>query len=343
MLQQLVVVATWLLSGLVLFLFLGRSLRVLLARDRRPPPEALRLGPMLTRRGTPLARARVALASAQTALSPPFELIPRPRSSIGNRRQGARTQTVPSESRPAITVLGPLRIAATKPHRRRLRSRTQELLAYLVLHREGATTDELVALLWPDIDIDNARARVHRAVSEARSQLGDAIVRAGERYVLDRNAVAIDLDEFENLLAQANARTDVDRERLLERALAYVRGHPLAGADYPWAAGDVHHLRAKVIELLHDLGNLRLERDSATGALAAAEQALALDAYDESAHRLAMRAESALRLRKAVVARYERLCEELDTQFGLEPERETRMLYRRLLSQDVGRVKPQVR
>jgi two-component SAPR family response regulator len=208
------------------------------------------------------------------------------------------------------------------------------LLAYLALHKEGATTDELIALLWPDVDTDNARARVHRSVSEARSQLGNAIVRAGERYVLDRNAVAVDLDEFESLLAQANARRDVGRERLLERALAHVRGQPLAGTDYVWAAGETRHLRAMVVELLHDLGNLRLERDNVAGALAAAEQALALDAYNESAHRLAMCAESALRLREAIVARYERLCQDLDAHFGLEPERETRLLYRRLLSQD---------
>jgi hypothetical protein len=37
-----------------------------------------------------------------------------------------------------------------------------------------------------------------------------------------------------------------------------------------------------------------------------------------------------LRLRSA----HERLCQELDTRFGLEPEHETRVLYRRLLSQD---------
>ena len=45
-----------------------------------------------------------------------------------------------------------------------------------------------------------------------------------------------------------------------------------------------------------------------------------------------MHAESVLGLRQAIVGRYERLCQELDTRFGLEPEHETRVLYRRLLS-----------
>ena len=70
---------------------------------------------------------------------------------------------------------------------------------------------------------------------------------------------------------------------------------------------------------------------------AAAERALEFDTDDESAQRLAMRAESSLGLRDAIVDRYEQLRTELDQRFGLEPEQETRALYRRLLSQDPTR------
>ena len=49
-----------------------------------------------------------------------------------------------------------------------------------------------------------------------------------------------------------------------------------------------------------------------------------------------MQAESALGLRQAISARYQQLRERLDARFGLEPERETRLLHRRLLSQDHG-------
>jgi DNA-binding SARP family transcriptional activator len=46
-----------------------------------------------------------------------------------------------------------------------------------------------------------------------------------------------------------------------------------------------------------------------------------------------LEAEAALGRREAVVERYERLREELDDRFGLEPSRDTRQFYRRLLSQ----------
>jgi DNA-binding SARP family transcriptional activator len=90
-----------------------------------------------------------------------------------------------------------------------------------------------------------------------------------------------------------------------------------------------------VAGLFQQLGELRLRSDPAA-ALACAEEAIALDPYAESAHRLAMEVEAALGLREAVIARYEGLQHELDTNLGLEPERETRRLYRRLLSQDAG-------
>lgn len=47
-----------------------------------------------------------------------------------------------------------------------------------------------------------------------------------------------------------------------------------------------------------------------------------------------MEAEAALGRRDAVVERYERLRDELGERFGLEPCRNTKVLYRRLLGQD---------
>ena len=69
----------------------------------------------------------------------------------------------------------------------------------------------------------------------------------------------------------------------------------------------MRRLHATIVDLLEELGNLRLESGNPTGALAAAEQALSLDPHNEAAHRVAMHAEAALGLRQAIVDRYERL------------------------------------
>jgi len=336
--------ATWALVVLFAALLLGRALAVLLARRPQPP------------RRRPLGQARLAAAAAQTGYPPPFPLVldshrerndrakpahahaPSEKAEATQRDEPAATaQTAlrPCLLPPSIALLGPLEIAAAKPRRRRLRSQTQQLLAHLALRPDGSTADELVAALWPAIDDENARMRLWRSASEARGQLGEVIIRSGERYQLDRQTVAIDLDRFEALLAAADGEAG-DRQALLEQALALVRGQPLAGSDYPWATGEVRRLVATVVDRLQELGYLRLDAVDASGALAAAEQALTLDPLNEGAHRLAMQAESALGLRQAISARYQQLRERLDARFGLEPERETRLLHRRLLSQDHG-------
>ncbi len=279
------------------------------------------------------------------AFPPPFPLIVRGHPEVGPGEDEPQFQPLETDHQlhgpgVRVAVLGPLEISTNGQPARRLRTLTQQLLVYLSLHRRGAIADELADAVLPGLAPERARRRISRALSEARSELGDVIRRSGDAYVLDPAAVVIDIHEFDFLVAQAKAERGPTRERLLERALPLVRGQPLAGTDYPWAAGDVRHISAKVVEVLHEVGELRLADGNPTEALAAAERAITLDADNESAQRLAMRAEAALGFREAVVKRYERLSTRLSRRFGLEPEQETRLLYRRLLSQDAGAAAP---
>jgi DNA-binding SARP family transcriptional activator len=341
-LQQFVLVATWFSSALLLLVILIRSLGALVARaPLLPPPPSPAFGPR------PRPRGRFGYpGSPQPAFASPFRLTVR-RVSSSEPDHVAKTDDLPpepaqKERRPSATIalLGPVEITTGEPRSRGLRSKTQQLLVYLALHPKGATGEELAAAVLPGVADDRAKKRLWRAISEVRSELGDSLPRYGDRYVLERTAVAIDIDAFDFLVAQAKAEHGPTRERLFERALALVRGRPLAGADYPWAAGETRHLCAKVVDAHLELGELRLARGDETAALAAAERALTFDADNESAQRLAMHAESALGLREAVRKRYERLTRRLDRRFGLEPEQETRLLYRRLLSQDAGAARP---
>ena len=169
-------------------------------------------------------------------------------------------------------------------------------------------------------------------MTDARGALADAWVHDGERYQLDRAKVNIDLDQLEQLLASTDP--EHDDPQALETAIGLWRGEPLEGTDYAWADGHIRRLRATLLELLERAGRSRLQSGDARGALEVAEQAITLDQFHEASWRLALQAEHALGLRESITRRYDELAHALDEQLGLQPTRETRVMYRQLLGQD---------
>jgi DNA-binding SARP family transcriptional activator len=90
----------------------------------------------------------------------------------------------------------------------------------------------------------------------------------------------------------------------------------------------IHRLSAALIGLLERVGNARLEHGDARSALELAEKAIALDQFHEASWRLALQADYALGLRESITRRYDDLARALDEQLGLQPTRETRVMYR---------------
>lgn len=262
--------------------------------------------------------SRVALAPPPTAATP---------SDASATRAPGATQKRPDLS---ISVLGPFRVSGAK--RALKRAATRELIAYLALQPKGASRDELIEALWPAQDPERTRPRFWQSVTDARRALADAWVHDGERYQLDRAKVNIDLDQLEQLLESTDPKHD--DPGALETAIGLWRGEPLEGTDYAWADGHIRCLRATLLELLERAGRSRLQSGDARGALEMAEQAITLDQFHEASWRLALQAEHALGLRESITRRYDELAHALDEQLGLQPTRETRVMYRQLLGQD---------
>jgi DNA-binding SARP family transcriptional activator len=236
--------------------------------------------------------------------------------------------------RATVLLLGPLTVTGARAERHGLRAAALELVAYLALHPHGATRDELLEALWPDQDPRKTRGRLYQATRDARRLLGEnAITRTKENYQLDRQLVTVDVDQLADALATATQNGSEEEIQKIERASTLVRGEPLAGSDYRWAAPYVRQLRGRLAELFTRIARARLEADKPVGALEAAERGLQIDAFNEELWRLALASEGAAGLRTAVEDRYRQLKEALDRQLGLSPSSETRALYRRLLAQ----------
>lgn len=236
------------------------------------------------------------------------------------------------EQQVEIRLLGPFELVGT---RRPRRSATANLITYLVLHPAGASRDQLVEALYPGEHPQRAADRLWVVTPDARKVLGPAFDSDGGTYRLNRELLNIDVDHLDRLRASLGATTDRDEKRnLAEQALALYRGVPLASIGSAWADGERHRLNAIWLDLLEQAGRYRLDAGRPEDAIAAAERGILLDGGNERFVRLAMHAEAALGRRDAILARYERLRDELTNRYGLEPERETRLLYRQLLSQD---------
>jgi DNA-binding SARP family transcriptional activator len=336
--------AAWIVALLLVLVLLGRVVQFALRKT--PSRTELRLRGAFARRERPPIRRRDWRIHA-APLAPPVLRVPALREaelqptnselvheSDPDKPLAPLTATSDArDDRPGVLLLGPLELTGCKKKQPR-RQATSELIAYLATQRRPASRDELLEALWPGDDPRRSAARFYQAVSEARKLLGNAFQRDRDTYTLDHDQLRVDLDELDRLRRDAEATTGDAQLALLEGALSLFRGEALAGIDTLWAETEQRQLTAVRAELLERCGRLRLESGDASRALELAEAAAALDSSNERPVQLAMEAESSLGRREAVVERYERLCSDLDSRFGLEPSRETKHLYRRFLSQE---------
>lgn len=339
LLQQLALVAAWLLAALVVLLMLAQSLGGTRAKPRRDlggVTRHTRTPPTSRSQSVGIPGTLQALAAAPSLLvAMPHAASPAPPADGAVDRTSKRPADTAAEpdERPLVSLLGPLTVSGGKQSRRGLRARALELIAFLALRREGAQRDEILEALWPGDDPDRSRHRLYQAVGDARRLLGNGLASERDRYWLDRTQIRVDVDELEKLLDEARRSDPHLRQELLGKALVLFRDDPLAGSDFAWSEGEVRRLRGTYVDLLEEIGRARLHAGDGRGALDAAERGIALDLLNEGLWRLALEAEAELGLREAIVERYETLSRLLDERLGLEPARETRVLHRRLLSQ----------
>jgi predicted ATPase/DNA-binding SARP family transcriptional activator len=242
-----------------------------------------------------------------------------------------------------VDLLGPVRVTADGVLLDVGGPKPRLLLARLALAAPRAvTTDDLIEALWHTSPPATARKTLQRYISGLRRVLGaDIVTSAGQSYVLDLPADAIDVHRLQALLeAAAHAQAAGDRRRAWERygtALALWRGRPMGDlGDALFVTAETQRLEgvrlaaleqqaevgldlghhAELIPLLQDLVERhplreRLWKALMTALYQAGRQAEALDAYR--------------RLRSL-------LAEEL----GLEPSDAVQDVQRRILVHDVA-------
>jgi DNA-binding SARP family transcriptional activator len=186
-----------------------------------------------------------------------------------------------------VRVLGPVEIfGAARPFNR---AWAVELIVYLAMHRNGASSEQWATALWPDKIM--APASLHSTASAARRSLGvstkgeDHLPRAHGRLSL-APTVQSDWSRFVAL-------SEREEPSSWQRALELIRGRPFEGLRAPdWVLleGISANVEAVVVDLASRYAEYCLCADDPSGAEWSARQGLRVSAYDERLYRILLRA-----------------------------------------------------
>lgn len=232
--------------------------------------------------------------------------------------------------------------------------KVRALLVYLVLENgRSHPRDQLAALLWPGSPDAAARKSLRQALTHLRAILGDETA-VPPFLLVSRDAIqfnpasphSVDANEFARLLAACERHPHAAPDRCAEcaarlaEAVTLYQGDLLPAFALPnslpfdeWLLTMRERLRLQAIDALGRLSAAYVHSGNDEAALQTARRQLALDPWHEAAYRLLMRLLAQRGQRTAALAEYERCRRVLAEELGVEPSRETAVLYEQIRRQ----------
>ncbi|MDH4349833.1 MAG: hypothetical protein OEY20_05415 [Gemmatimonadota bacterium] len=206
-------------------------------------------------------------------------------------------------------------------------------LAVLTLLAAGAGTrwhrrDTLVAMFWPDMDDERARAALRRTLTFLRTHVGDAVIKTrGDEVGVEPDALRCDLVDCEAAL----------REGRRAEAVELYRGDLLTGLHIPsapeferWLDGTRARLRQATSEAAATLATDAERAGHLAEAAAWRRRALEIRADDEASLRQLLVLLDRLGDLAGAVRAYDEFARRLAADLELEPSAETQALLRDL-------------
>jgi DNA-binding SARP family transcriptional activator len=253
--------------------------------------------------------ATLALAERHEAQAEALETLSAEQAAVESRGSALNDALVEAGGSPDrglhVFALGPLRVERESSEIRQWGGakagtrQAEAVFAFLFDRGErGAAKDEIIELIWPDVDLDRADLAFHRTLGGLRTTLepgrrggdrGGAVTFHNDRYRLDPSLVAwSDIGAFEEAMSAASAGRDTDvAVTHLERARSLYRGDYLDDCPFYGDSAQVEErralLRGRAVDLLMALGERYERRGDRPAAAACFRQARAV-AGDELPH-----------------------------------------------------------
>lgn len=202
------------------------------------------------------------------------------------------------------------------------------------IHRE-----ELAELLFKNTNAAQKQANLSRVLYLARHALEPKLAPYSEpHFLVQHNQIIelaapevhlwIDADEFKQSAEKGLRTNDVN---LLEQAAALYTGDLLPEAVYEqWTIVPRQQLRELYLRVLHRLAAKSSDTGNKSRAHIWLDKILACDPANEAAHRAKMRLYLSANRKTAALRQYKNLEKLLENEFEIEPEAETKKLYREI-------------
>lgn len=214
--------------------------------------------------------------------------------------------------------------------------KAQGLLAYLAMSSgRSHHRDALANLLWGGSTDAAARQSLRQALSNLRRALGANVIKtSGDTVHMDAAVVEVDVQHLEHAALDASGSALEQVEGLYQGD--FLSELQIAEPEFEnWHAEEQARLRDLAVQVFEKLA-ARLVIEDPARAIPVAARGLSLDPGCEPLRRSIMQALVHVGRRAAALRQYQSCVEWLDRELGVEPEPETRALFRDILQQSAG-------
>jgi DNA-binding SARP family transcriptional activator len=228
-------------------------------------------------------------------------------------------------------------------------SKDQELLSYLLIHRDRPHSREaLASLLWADTSTEKSKKYLRQALWHLHAALNSDNENGTDVLLVDHDWLSLnpcsnlwtDVADFERAFASAEGiagrQLDAEKAHALKEAVSLYNDDLLPGYYQDWILFERERLQNMYLLMLDKLIVYLQFRGEYEVAQGYAATILRYDPARERTHRQLMHLYSLGGDRTSALRQFERCVQALKQELGVKPERKTVELYERIKSDQMG-------
>ncbi|MBW8753782.1 MAG: PD40 domain-containing protein [Sphingomonadales bacterium] len=202
------------------------------------------------------------------------------------------------------------------------------LIAYLALQPDRhARREQLAHMFWPRVESDAARTSLRQLLAGLRKAGADDLVQADGDWLVLAADLEVDAVAFERASARGDLAGAIEAVALY-RGMLIADGLPVDSAAFDdWLDLERTRLCRLAVVAMSRVAAAAIDGDQdRSEGLAAAERAVALDPYNEHAHRQLMTLQAAIGRPDLALLHYSSLADTLRRELQVAPDPETQKL-----------------